>query len=193
MATDAEYQSRISEFKWNDLVHLWKAIEAGDTPDWDAGKAFEYLVLQAFKLEGAHVFWPYSVKLGEMIGTEAGTTLEQIDGFVHTNDGLVCLLECKDTTHNINIMPIAKLHNQLLRRPSTAIGIVFSRSGFTEPASRLAQLTAPRAILLWSGDEVGFALQEKCFCKGLTAKYRVCVAKGISDYNILRISHGVEL
>jgi len=185
MATNAEYQSKISEYKWSDLLGLWEAIKAGDTPDWDAGKAFEYLVLQAFKLEGAHIFWPYNVKLGDVTGTEAKTSLEQIDGFIHTNDGLACLIECKDTTGPVNIEPVAKLHYQLLRRPSAATGIVFSRSGFTVPAVQLAQHAARRVIFLWSGDEVEFALQEKCFCKGLTTKYRVCVAKGLPDYNIL--------
>ena len=186
MPTDEEYQSKISEFKWNDLVDLWEAIEAGDTPGWDAGKAFEYLILRAFKLEGAHVLWPYGVTFGDVTGTEETGTLEQIDGFIHTNDGLVCLIECKDVANPVNVEPIAKLRNQLLRRPSTAIGIVFSRSGFTVPALQLARFTAPQVILLWGGDEVGFALREKCFCKGLTAKYRVCVAKGLPNYNILR-------
>jgi len=186
MATDAEYQSRISEYKWSDLLDLWQAIKAGDTPDWDAGKAFEYLVLQAFKLESAHVFWPYGVTLGDVTGTETREILEQIDGFVHTNDGLACLVECKDETDPVNVEPIAKLRNQLLRRPSTVIGIVFSRSGFTAPALLLARFTAPQVILLWGGDEVEFALREECFCQGLTAKYRVCIAKGLPDYNISR-------
>jgi hypothetical protein len=41
-------------------------------------------------------------------------------------------------------------------------------------------------ILLWGGDEVEIALKNQWFCKGLIAKYRVCAAKGLPDYNISR-------
>jgi hypothetical protein len=39
------------------------SIEAGNTSGWAPGKAFEYLVLRAFQLEGAEVRWPYSVRI----------------------------------------------------------------------------------------------------------------------------------
>jgi len=131
------------------------------------------------------VVWPYTVTIGELTKTETQATAEQIDGFIHTVDGLACLVECKDYGKDrVNVAPIAKLRNQLLRRPSVVIGIAFSRNGFTYPASLLARFTAPQIILLWDGDEVEFALQKQWFCKGLTAKYRFCVAKGLPDYHL---------
>lgn len=197
MTKEEEYRAKISQCNWNDLTNLWEAIQVDDTPGWAAGKAFEYLVLRAFQLEGAHVRWPYRVTIGELTKTETGETVEQIDGFIHTNDGLACLIECKDKGRDkngkvirVNIEPIAKLRNQLLRRPSAVIGIVFSRSGFTDSASLLARFTAPQVILLWAGDEVEIALENKWFCKGLMAKYRTCVAMGLPDYHI---SRGVDL
>jgi hypothetical protein len=186
MTKEEEYRNKILQYDWNDLIDLWEAIKADDTPDWDAGKAFEYLVLRAFQLEGSHVRWPYKVTIGELTKTETRKELEEIDGFIHTNDGLVCLVQCKDEGVRVNIEPIAKLRNQLLRRPSTVIGIVFSRSGFTDPASLLARFTAPQVILLWAGDEVEIALRNRWFCKGLMAKYRTCVAMGLPDYHISR-------
>src|SRR4051812_40708911 len=109
----------------------------------------EYLVLRAFQLDGAVVRWPYVVH-------EDGEEIEQIDGVVYF-DSVAGMIECKDTDKPTNIEPVAKLRNQLLRRPSGTIGVVFSRSGFTEAASLLARFIAPQTILLWSGDEVAYA------------------------------------
>jgi len=75
-------------------------------------------------LEGFDVTYPYSVRVG-------GTIVEQIDGAIYT-DGLSCLVECKDQDSNIAIDPVAKLRNQLLRRPAGAVGVVFSTTGFME-------------------------------------------------------------
>ena len=80
--------------------------------------------------------------------------------------------------------PIAKLRNQLLRRPAGTVGLVFSRTGFTEPARVLAQFTAPQAILLWSGDDLQFAFESQRICELLTLKYRICVELGVVDYDL---------
>jgi hypothetical protein len=55
---------------------LWADIEARQTPSWDAGKAFEYLIIRAFQLDGAEVKYPYSVRL-------LGEELEQVDGVIY--------------------------------------------------------------------------------------------------------------
>ncbi len=172
------YQQKISRFTRRELLRLWKSIEASDTPEWEAGRAFEYLVLRAFELEGAEVRWPYRVELG-------GEEIEQIDGVVYS-DGLACLIECKDSIEKTKIEPIAKLRNQLLRRPVATIGIVFSRSGFTEPAETLTRFVAPQTILLWHGAEMEFALQRKYMRQGLREKYRHCVENG-NFYHDLRL------
>jgi hypothetical protein len=149
MPTDAEYKAKIQAYDtWDKLGQLWEAIEQGDTPDWADGKAFEYLVLQAFRLdEGRGVIrWPYSVTIENEV-------VEQIDGFVHIGR-FSCIVESKHTTKPIAIAPIAKMRNQLLRRHSGAIGLVFSHAGFTDAAVILARYIAPQAILLWTGREI---------------------------------------
>ncbi len=171
-----DYEKKIGDYNWDNLLDLWKGIELGNTPGWEAGKALEYLILRAFQLEGAEVTWPYSVRVD-------GEEVEQIDGVVYS-DGLACLIECKDTAERVSIEPIAKLRNQLLRRPATAIGSVFSRSGFTEPALTLAQFITPQTVLLWSGEEITYALENQYFCQALIKKYRFCIERGITYYNI---------
>lgn len=169
-----DYSTKISRYNHPKLRRLWKLVESGrtHTDGWEAGKALEYLVLRAFELEGAQVRWPFQV-----------SSLEQIDGAVYT-DGLACLIECKDRSAEVNIEPIAKLRNQLLRRPRTAVGIVFSRKGFTDPALTLALYTSTHPILLWTGEELALALEKKYMRKGLLAKYRRCVEEGLPDFNI---------
>jgi hypothetical protein len=178
MTTDAEYQTRITTYNWDDLVKLWSEIKTKKTSNfWDAGKALEYLVLRAFQLDGADIAWPETVKI-------QGKIVEQIDGVVYANS-LACLIECKDTSEEVNIEPIAKLRNQLLRRPATAIGSVFSRSGFTEATVTLTGFVAPQTILLWGGEEIEYSLINKSIRKFLIKKYRVCVHKGIPNYDII--------
>ena len=63
-----------------------------------------------FELDKAQVTWPYRVPL---FGGEAE---EQIDGAVRLG-GLHWLIETKDQADNIAMDPIAKLRNQMLRRP----------------------------------------------------------------------------
>jgi hypothetical protein len=57
LATAAEYENKIKSLDWNGLRSLWDSIEIRNTAaiGWDAGKAFEYLVLRAFELDGAKV------------------------------------------------------------------------------------------------------------------------------------------
>jgi hypothetical protein len=176
MPTGAEYEAKIENYNSDNLINLWAQIESGNTPEWDDGKALEYLVLRAFNLVGAEVTYPYSVRID-------GDELEQIDGVIYSED-LNCLVECKDTSTKSNIEPIAKLRNQLLRRPATTIGIVFSRNGFTESATTLARFVAPQTILLWAGQEIFYCLQNKLMRQALLKKYRFCVERGFPDYNI---------
>lgn len=176
MASEREHQHKIAQLDHAGLIALWQAIEDDAPMEWAPGKALEYLVLRAFELEGAAVRWPYIVEIGQ-------EEVEQIDGVVYTG-GLSCLLECKDTAQRTNVEPIAKLRNQLLRRPSSAIGLVVSKSGFTEAAIILARFLAPQTVLLWNGDELSFALQSRTMRPSLVAKYRKCVETGLPNFNI---------
>lgn len=178
MTTEAKYKNIINSLQWDGLRSLWDSIEERHTPDWEAGKAFEYLVLRAFQLDGAEVKFPYSVKLFD-------EEVEQIDGAIHCL-GISCLVESKDfTDRKVDIAPIAKLRNQLLRRPAATVGVVFSRTGFTDPARNLSRFLSPQAILLWDGDEIKYALDNEKICELLVLKYRVCIEDGLPDYNII--------
>lgn len=178
MPTSSEYRDKISNFDKKKLINLWEQIKSGNTPDWESGKAFEYLVIRAFELEGAKVTYPYSVQLGD------NETIEQIDGAVYC-DGFSCIVESKDTDKPINVEPVAKLRNQLLRRPSSVIGIIFSNSGFTQPALTLARFLSPQTILLWTGEELEYALEKSLMKFLLQEKFRHCVENALPDYNLL--------
>jgi hypothetical protein len=173
-----QYEAMIKSLQWNGLRDLWQEIEQRKTPGWDAGKAFEYLVLRAFELDDAEVRYSYSVKL-------FGEEVEQIDGVVYYS-GLSCLIESKDLADktNVDIAPIAKLRNQLLRRPASTLGLVFSRTGFTDPARHLSYFSLPQTILLWSGEEIEYALEQEAICELLVLKYRVCIEDGLPDYDV---------
>lgn len=176
MTRAIEYQRQIEALDRESLLALWQAVQMRDTPGWEVGKAFEYLILRAFQLEGADVAYPYSVRFG-------GEEVEQIDGFIHA-DGLACLAECKDQQGNVNIEPIAKMRNQLMRRHASTIGVVFSSEGFTSPAILLARYIAPQMILLWDGNELEYALEKQQMRQSLIAKYRFCVEQGEPLFDI---------
>jgi Restriction endonuclease len=177
MATNAEYQARIQSYDRSQLLNLWDHIQRNETPDWEPGRALEYLVIRAFELENAEVAYPFTVQMG-------GTIVEQIDGAVHTN-GLSCLIECKDQSGNVSIDPIAKLKNQLSRRPGAAIGSMFSSTSFTEATVYLSQYNMNQTVLLWNSDDIAYGLTHQFMGRGLFSKYWYCVQTGKTDYNLL--------
>jgi len=179
MPTAEEYESKAKALDHAGLVVLWSQIIARNTSGWDTGKAFEYLILRAFEIEGAVVQYPYSVTMQDEL-------VEQIDGAVHA-DGISALVESKDLDdkRRVNIEPIAKLRNQLLRRPSSTIGMLFSRTGFTEPARVLAQYLLPQTILIWDGPEIKHALDNGKLRRALIVKNRMAIQYGQFDFNIL--------
>ncbi len=178
MPTREEYEAMIQSLVWPQLMALWEGIKNRDTPGWDSGKAFEYLVLRAFQLNGAVVRWPYGVSLYGQ--TEI---VEEIDGSVRVG-GLYSLVESKDENGNIAIAPFAKLRNQLMRRPAGTFGMVFSSRRFTEPAIQLAHFALPQSILLWTGNQVEYALIHQNICELCELKYRMCVDHGMLDFDI---------
>jgi hypothetical protein len=177
MPTDADYEAMIQEYDdWDKLKAFWAKIKNKKTPGWPPGKAFEYLVLQAFNLDQGCIRWPYKVTLDDEV-------IEQIDGFVHIGR-LSCIIESKDTASAVTIEPIAKMRNQLLRRHSGAIGLVFSSARFTDAALVLAKYIAPQAILLWTGREMDQVMSDKKIHEHLEYKYRACVETGMTDASI---------
>ena len=63
MPTEAEYKQRIADYDSPQLLELWSQIQARDTPNWEPGRALEYLIIRAFEIEGATVTYPFSVRL----------------------------------------------------------------------------------------------------------------------------------
>ncbi len=170
---NVDYENQIKALDWVGLRQLYLQIEVRDTPGWEPGKAFEYLVPRAFELDGAVVRWPYEVELH-------GQVVEQIDGAVQVA-GLYCLLECKDQKERLAIAPVAKMRNQLLRRPAASIGLIFSTSGYTAPAMELVGFLGSQTILLWYPEEIKLALDKERIVPLLQFKYRRCVEEGDPD------------
>jgi hypothetical protein len=178
MPTDAGYETAIRKLKWPGLQKLWGDITTGKVdPWWPSGKAFEYLVVRMFELDKAQVTWPYQVYLF------GGQAKEQIDGSVHFGS-LHWLVESKDEDDNIALDPIAKLRNQMLRRPWGTIGLVFTSTNFTPSAVLMTHFALPQPILLWTGAEVEHALTRKKICVFAQEKYRKCVEQGVVDFDI---------
>lgn len=184
MATESEYKTQIQSCNWEELHALWHAIQDGNTPNWDAGKALEYFIIHAFELEGAEVRYPYSVPMSIVSSNNSERDMEQIDGVVYTN-GLACLIECKDYDKAVNFEPIAKLRSQLMRRPSATIASVFSMKGFTEPAMMLLNFISPQTILAWEEDEIEYCLSHQSFCNALIKKYHKAVELGTYNFSAI--------
>lgn len=162
-----------------DVRVFWENILQKNTPKWDAGQAFEYLMLRAFEIEGAKVTWPYEVTL-------FGETVEQIDGAILIEStGLTAIFECKDRPNdNVNIEPVAKLRNQLLGRPSGCIRAVFCTKEFTEPAIILAHFLQPHSIILWERDSIEYCIENQCFIQGLLKKNQMNLTHRSPNFNL---------
>ena len=175
MAQPTLYETLIGSMDYEGLRKLWHQIVSRRTRfPWNPAKAFEYLVIRAFQLDGATVQYPYEVKRNDI-------TVEQNDGVVYAG-GLACLVESKDHSRPINFDPIAKLCTKIMRRPAGTVGLLFSRCGFTVPAVELTRSLGPHTILLWYGDEVGEALNREVFVHALKAKFRRYVEYSLPDY-----------
>ena len=111
-----------------------------------------------------------------------GMVAEQIDGAVY-HGGFACPVESKDYSDPNNIEPIAKLRNQLTRRPVGALGLLFARNGFTEPAKTLTRMINPLNILLWEFEELEKGLSTGTMCQALKTKFFYAVEMAIPDHD----------
>jgi hypothetical protein len=162
----------------NDLIGLWNTILLKKAWDWDPGWAFQYLIVRAFELEGAEVKYPFPVYLEK-------TKIEELDGYIYLKEyNIHIIIESKDQEEPQNITPIAKLRNQLMRRPAGTIGSIFSTSGFTWPSLLLGQFLAPHTILFWEKEEIEYCLKNSLFTRGVMIKYKYSIENGISNFVI---------
>lgn len=79
---------------------------------------------------------------------------------------------------------VAKLRNQLLRRPAGIVGSAFISTNFIRSMIVLAQYNASQAILLWDRDDLDYALTHQKMRTGLVTKYRYCVERGLPNYSL---------
>ncbi len=177
MPKSVDYIRTIRRTRYPGVIRLWDDVLAGVTPGWPAGRAFEYLVLRAFELEGATVRYPFTVNLPTGIS-------EQIDGVIY-HPSVIAMVESKDRD-TVDAGPLAKLRSQLLRRPAGVVGLAFCTGTFTLPAVALARQYAPQVVLLWDGADVDLALRQRGMIDGLAAKFRAAVELGVFDYSLLQ-------
>ncbi|HEY7771524.1 restriction endonuclease [Longimicrobium sp.] len=164
---------------WPELRQLWSDILNRRATAWPPGRALEQLVIRAFELDGAVIRRPFNVRL-------EGSPIEQLDGAVYAA-GLHCIVECKDRREPLRADAIAKLRNQLLRRPAGTVGLLFSRSGYHEAAKVLARYSAQQPILLWHKEEIDAMLEREDPCAMLQLKYRKCVEEGKPESNLIEV------
>ena len=91
------------------------------------------------------------------------------------------MVESKDLKDPVTIEPIAKLRNQLMRRPVATIGMVFISSSYTDPAIILTKYLMGQTILLWHSREITLALEKEKIVPLLQAKYLACVKDGVPN------------
>ncbi|QRN96337.1 restriction endonuclease [Archangium violaceum] len=153
------------------LFDLWERVKKGeDLSPWSPGRAFEFLILRAFQLEGAQVIWPFR---GEW---------EQVDGAIYV-EGLSCLLECKHWREPVDFSPIAKLKVRVDRRPPPVVGLFFSARDFTLPARQELHAHSLRNVLLWGTRDVDLALRNG-MRTALGIKWRKAVEEAVMDYEL---------
>jgi Restriction endonuclease len=168
-----DYKKRAQGLSWEALRLLWQQIQAGETPDWDPGRAFEHLVIRGFELSGLRVEYAFDVP-------PDGKIIEQIDGMVFLGD-TPFLIECKDRGA-VDIVAVAKMRNPLLRRPPVTMGCVLITGGFTEPALILAGFAIPHQITLWSGDDIHAAVNKQDFKTALVERYDNLCMYGLVNF-----------
>jgi hypothetical protein len=188
--TEEECKNKIETLDWSGLDSLWNQIKDCKTPDWDNGKAFEYLVIRMFQLDLYKVKYPFSVKM-----PFNNKSMEQIDGVIY-HDTLGVLIESKDYSkdgvkRNISIEPIAKLRNQLSRRPYLTMGCVFSAGGYTESVSTLIDYLGNETILLWEGEEVEYCIKNKKIRAYFEKKLENRIELGIHNFNVTTLDFAV--
>ncbi|WP_224243591.1 hypothetical protein [Hyalangium gracile] len=174
---EAEYRERVARLDIAGLRRMWEVLSVGDNlSGWPPGRALEYLVLRAFQLEGAEVTWPYEVR-------RRGVLLEQVDGAIYV-DGVTCLIETKAQSEPIDFMAISRMKARLMRRPRTVIGAVFSVGEFTQAALHLVECLPPPDVLLWTGDDIRWALEWQAMREGLRRKLRHAIEQGFVDLEL---------
>jgi hypothetical protein len=76
------------------------------------------------------------------------------------------------------------MRNQLQRRPAASLGMIFSMSGYTQPARVLVGYLGIQTILLWFPGELRLAIARERIVPLLEFKYGLCVEEGFHDVDM---------
>ncbi len=164
------------------LLEIWEMLKGGEeVPEWAPGKAFEYLVVQAFRLEGAEVRWPFQVTYPQKFGL-----MEQLDGLVYL-EHRAFLLESKALTEPAAIEAVAKLRFRLESRPPATMAVLFSISDFTRPTEVFTQFASPLNVLLWARADLDIALRSESMVEGLRQKLEYAIEYGLPLYTFASV------
>ncbi len=149
---------------WQDLRSIWDALgwrdDSSPSPSFDgqalrpqeAGLVFERLVIEAFRLGGAVVHYPFPImtQAGDMVrGQNDGLILDGWRGF---------LVQSKFEKGPIDIDPFYRLHVLVEHRPVGTIGLLVSFNGFTPPANETANLIKPIRVLMFEKVDLAWGM-----------------------------------
>lgn len=172
--TARDFETEARGWDRADLLRIWNAIKAGEPiRGWPPGRAFEYLVVRAFDIEGAKVLWPFHVVYPQRFGT-----MEQVDGVVYLGERAF-LLESKNLSESIAVEAVARLRMRLESRPPGTMGVLFSVRKFTLPTEVFTQFATPLNVLLWENTDLDVALANASMVATLRAKLEYAIEHGL--------------
>lgn len=172
--TAKDLQTEARAWERADLLRIWEAVKAGrPIAGWPPGKAFEYLVVRAFDIEGARVLWPFEVVYPQKFGT-----MEQVDGVVYLGERAF-LLESKNLSEPMAVEAVARLRMRLEARPPGTMGVLLSVQKFTLPTEIFTQFARPLNVLLWERRALDVALANASMVGTLRAKLEYAIEHGL--------------
>jgi len=184
----ADYNSALGKYS--------KITKKGYTPHYfpNTGVEFEHLMIRLFEMSGLNVCYSLINKkrvLCQYCNRTKEQIVEQIDGVVYL-DSIPFIIESKfheEEDIKNNIEPVAKLYSRLQIRPSFAMGMIITNTGFTDPAVEYMKYLQPKNILLWQGTEIPDSINacingKSDFKKLLQWKMNNLIENGINDRHV---------
>ncbi len=172
---------------WDELSEIWSALlppldddaerfvpsfRGNELTPHQAGSVFERWIVEAFRLDGADVDAPYVVTM-----TTSRRPMEQIDGLVRSH-WQAFIIESKNWAKDVDFAPIARLNEQVQRRPPSTLGLVFSSKGFTSACIDLVAMIRPLRILLFDRLDLEHVVRERNMVIALQTKWHLAVKYG---------------
>ncbi len=147
---------------WRELSTVWRelTVKSPAQPSFrsqplspqEAGWLFERLIIEAFRLAGATIHYPFQIPT-----TSGRFAREQQDGLIIFGwQGF--LIESKFQAQPTDMDSIFRLHALVERRPIGSLGLFFSYAGFTEPALESSEYLKPMRVLLFDSIDLSWAL-----------------------------------